>query len=547
MASILGLEIGVNSVRAALVKTALRKVQVARYIEVPIVSLPLAAPEPFMSVEPQPGAATTSGEMARPSTPPSSPLHAAIREVLRQAGPPAPQIVLTMPGEELSIRRISLPMAAIRKLDELLPFEMEALIPFAQDDTLLDHQPIETADGQIHLLAVAAPKGKVRAELESWAALGIDPSEVAAGAAALDGLPMLVPTLATEGPHVVLHFGARRTDVCVLRKGRTELARTISAGVADLVDVEYAASTHGGSTSGAMLLARELKQSLAGWRMQGGAEPEALWVAGEAGSDPRLLGWLSELLGKTATPLGLPEAVGADPESRARFALALGLAARTLGKGRRVDLRKGEFVKKRSMGAIRPLIPLLSACGAAIVLSFMFSVYARWSVADARRTMLEDELARVTRTTLGQETRSVTQARTLLETGRRGGDPLPHFTAYDALQSISEAIPTEVRHDVRRLSIELGDGRSEGHFELQGVVGTIEDRDRISQALGQVQCFRELSNGPVTQSGEDRRQYRIEGDIRCPGDEPPESESRRRRRGGSGGGGAAGAAAGEEG
>ena len=161
--------------------------------------------------------------------------------------------------------------------------------------------------------------------------------------------------------------------------------------------------------------------------------------------------------------------------------------------------------------------------------------------------MLEDELARVTRTTLGQETRSVTQARTLLETGRRGGDPLPHFTAYDALQSISEAIPTEVRHDVRRLSIELGDGRSEGHFELQGVVGTIEDRDRISQALGQVQCFRELSNGPVTQSGEDRRQYRIEGDIRCPGDEPPESESRRRRRGGSGGGGAAGAAAGEEG
>ncbi|MDQ3032914.1 MAG: hypothetical protein M3Y87_10890 [Myxococcota bacterium] len=203
--------------------------------------------------------------------------------------------------------------------------------------------------------------------------------------------------------------------------------------------------------------------------------------------------------------------------------LALALAARALGRGKRIDLRKGEFVARRTTGLVRQHAPLFATCAAAIVMAFFFSTYARWSVLDSRRESLEAQLGEVTRERLGEETHSPTRARTLLASGGTRNDPLPRFTAYDALSSISAAIPTDVTHDVQRLQINLGDDRSGGHFELAGIVGSIEDRDRIAQALGGVECFQEMELGPLTQAPNDRRLYRIEADIRCPGDEPPES------------------------
>lgn len=532
MANYLGIEIGPDAVRGALLKTQLRKVQVARYIEVPIVHS--VAIDPALAAMGAPDGAPAVAHQA-----PVDPVQAAIRELLVQLGPPRPSIIAALPGEEASIRRIELPAAAAKKIDELLPFEMEALVPFDAEQTMLDHQPIETAEGKLHVLVVAVPKDRIRQQLDHLTTLGADPQELAVGAAALDALPLVVPALATEGPHFVIHTGPKRTDVCVLRGGRCELARTISAGVADIADVSFAASAASAMAmpgvrfagTAAERLVRELKQTLASWRMQGGGAPASFQVSGAGGADPRIAAWIGEVLGQPVQLLELPDATPSaqpDPQARARFALALALAARPLIKGKRVDLRKGEFVARRTTGWVRQHAPLLSACAASIVVAFLFSTYAQWSVLDARRALLEDELARVTRERLGEETRSPTRARTLLEGGGSRTDPLPRFTAYDALAAISAAIPADITHDVQRLHVDLGDDRSGGHFELSGVVSSIEDRDRIAQALGQVECFREVELGPLTQAPNERRSYRIEADIQCPGDAPPGGASKRR-------------------
>jgi Tfp pilus assembly PilM family ATPase/uncharacterized membrane protein YgcG len=574
MANFLGIEIGPDAIRAALIKTALRKVQIARYVEVPIV--PLAgsgepAPAPMLAMPPSeafPAAITPPAQP--PLAPPTDPVHAAMREVLRQIGPPPPSIIVAMPGEESSIRRIELPAAAAKKIDELLPFEMEALVPFDAEETVLDHQPIGIDDGKVRILVVAVPKERIRGQLAQLAAWGADPQELAVGAAGLDGLSLLVPALTRVGPELVIHLGGRRTDLCIVGRGRPELGRTISAGALDVADVSFAGasgspyasdappdretfrpradvmSTFRGST--AERLGRELKQTIAAWRMQGGAPITHVHVAGIGLSDPRMIPWLADVLGQPVELLALPDATppsGLDAESRARFALALSLAARPTGKGKRIDLRKGEFVARRTSGWVRQHAPLLASCAAAIVVSFFFSVYARWSVLEARRESLEAQLADVTRSRLGEETRSPSRARSLLETGGARSDPMPRFTAYEALGAISAAIPADISHDVQRLHIDLGDDRSGGHFELAGVVGTLEERDRIAHALGEVACFRELDSGPITQAPNNRRTYRIEADILCPGEdgatEGPtkrggSGRSRSSSSGGSGGG-----------
>jgi Tfp pilus assembly PilM family ATPase len=543
MANYLGIEIAPDVVRGVLVKTALRKVQIARFLEVPI----LAPAVPELVAPPFEGEGTPA-----PLAP--DPTQVALHELVARMGSPRPSIFLSVPGEEVSMRRIELPLAVSKKLDELLPIEMEALVPFDAEETLLDHQPIETAEGKLHILVAAIPKARVQKHLTQFDAWGIDPDELAVGAAALDGLVNVMPSLMTGGPHLIVHFGSRRTDACVLARGHVELARTISAGIADVGDAGFASSGGFGSEyagSAAERLARELRQTLAASRMQG-IEPAAIHVSGFGAHDARVLRWVSEITGHEAQMLAVPDAMipgqrgalvpsGLEPEVRASYGLALALAARALGKARRIDLRKGEFAPRRSSGFLREHTALVASCAAAIATAFFFSTYAQWSVLESRRTMLEEQLAEVTRERLGEETRSPSRARTLLEGGGTRSDPLPRFTAYDAIAEISSAIPEGITHDVQRLHVDLGEDRSGGHFELAGIVSSIEDRDRIAQALGSVECFRELELGPLTQAPNDRRLYRVEADIRCPGDEAPEDaqgrRGRSRSRSGSSGGG----------
>jgi general secretion pathway protein L len=566
VATLLGIEVGTRTVRAALVRTQLRSITVARYTEVsldemrmlaaapppmpvaaaPIAGLPEASALPMDApAAPAPVEGTAPVELAA-----DAPLRLAIAEVLKRMGVSSATIVADMPGEDVSLRRLELPPAAARRLDELLPFEMESLIPFDAAETLLDHQLAEPPEPtKIRVVVCAVTRAKVRARLDVLANAGADPEELVPGPVALGGLAMLMPVLATEAPQMLVHVGYARTDVAILRKGKLELARSISAGLDDVREVGFAREAPYGS--GAERLYRELRQTLATHRMQNGADLEAVRVSGDVEAGEALLGWLGAALDKTPIPLempaapevtsatiGVPGGAPADPLRAPAFALALGLAGQSLVRGKHLDLRRGDLAKKRSMGAMRELAPLIGVCASFVIVAYFYSVYAHWSVLTARRAVLEAELEEVTTQRLGEGTRSASQARTLLEQGRQSPDPLPAFDAFDALLALSNAIPDGIDHDVQRLQIELGDDRSGGHVELQAVVSSIEERDRISEALGEVPCFRNLELGPMTQSGEGRRQYRLEMDLQCPGTATTEGGSRRgrgrgRRSGGS--------------
>lgn len=605
MATIVGIEIYEHVVRGVVVRTALRKAQVTRYLEVPIeeagapapwIQTPLVAPStgtlpgaaaPPLSVDVNPAAqiaapssdafpgapapwapvtpeaavdaavaevttsaseVTTSGEGERVSIAPDDPIAAAVRRLLKLAHVPGTATIACYPGRELSLRRIELPAAAAKKLEELLPYEVEAVVPFDSETSVLDHQPIETADGQLRVLVAVAPRERVRARLDVLAAAGLDPMELAAGAAALEGLTHLVPELQGGALQLLLDVHADRTDVCALRKGHVEFARTISVGADEVLapraglgaQAFEGAAPREVSGPAAARLARELRQTLMSIRLATGAEPSAFWLCGEV-EDPALAPWLSEILGAMPVPLplpGEPVVAGVVPESesverRARYALPLALAARTIGRTKRLDLRKGDLAPTQSMGAIRRFVPLAASCGAAVLCAFLFSSYAHWSVLDSRRAALEERLSTVTRERLGEETVSPVRARSLLESGSQRADPLPRFTALDALGAISASVPTEVEHDVSRLHIDLGDDRSGGRFEMQATVDSIEDHTQVVQALTQVPCFREVELTSSTQATDDRRSYRVSGEIQCPGDAPrEETSSRSRRRGG---------------
>ncbi|MBX7191215.1 MAG: hypothetical protein K1X94_04130 [Sandaracinaceae bacterium] len=536
MAIYVGIEQDSFSVRAAIVRSQFGRTQIVRFVELWLSQFPAAE----HVLEASPGDA--------PATPaPPSPARQAVAEILRLAGPNA-ELVAAMPTEDVSLRRVELPAAAAKKVDELLPFEVESLIPFEADAALLEHQSIESTDpSKLRLLVCAAPKARIRQRLDELAAAGIDPGALVPSAASLAGLASFLPTFAAaEAPQMLVCMLVDRTEVCIVRKGRCELARTISAGHRQIEEIGYAEPPIG---SEAERLVRELKQTITSYRMQGGAEPEGTWLLGLTDPSGMLVRWAAAALGRSVELFAMPDVAAApkasepalDPVAKARFAVPLGLVGQVISRQRTIDLRKGEFVRTRQLGLARELAPLLGVAAAAVFLAWGFSVYAQFSVLRARREVLESELARLSRTHLGQETTSVSEARDLLERGRTNPDPMPQWTALDALLAVSNAIPDTITHDVQRLQIDLAQDRSEGHFELQGVVGTIEESDRIRASLAEVRCFQNLAQaGATTPAADGRRQYRLEADIRCPDERRASDETGRRRRRSSGGSGGSG-------
>jgi type II secretory pathway component PulL len=547
MAIYVGIELDAPIVRAAIVRSQLGRMQIVRYVELEHSAFP--DPEPtFDGAVPEP---TSAQPGATPQ--PTSPQRRAVAEILRRAGAGA-EVIASFPSEDLSLRRVELPAAAAKKADELVPFELEALIPFEAEVTLLDHQGFESGDpSKLFLLACAAPKARIRDRLEELAHAGLDPLALVPSAPALGGLTTFVPALAGDAPQLLVGLGGARTDLCVVRRGRTELARTVTVGALHVEEVGYGAPPPG---TEAERLVRELKQTITAYRLQGGADPQAVWVVGAVDPSGMIVRWLASALDRSVDVLPLPDPAPTsskvpeaplDVVTKGRFAMPLALVGHVLSKQRYLDLRKGEFVRTRQLGLVRELAPLLGVAAAAIFVAWGFSVYAQFSVLKSRREVLESELARVSRTYLGQETTSITEARELLEQGRANPDPMPQWTALDALLAVSSAVPAGVRHDVQRLQIDLAQDRSEGHFELQGVVGTIEESDRVRAALAEIRCLQNLEqSGATTPAADGRRQYRLEAAIRCPDERRASDDSRRGRRR-SRTGGASGASGGEGG
>jgi type II secretion system protein L len=498
MARILGLDVGTTAVRGAVLRTALRKVELERYVEAPLAPAEPGAPE---------GPAGRADALA-----------SAIRQVLAAVGKAPDGIVVAIAGEDASVRPVELPAAAQKRIAEVLPFELEAVLPFPAEDAVIDYQPIDKDGARVRLLAAAAPRANVASLLAELGDAGVAPQEIAVGAAALDGLVGLVPELAGAGPYVVLDLGAHHLDINILHHGRTEIARTVGAGIAGLPQNEGE-------------LTRALVQTLASFRAAGAPAPIKAFVCGGGALLEGLGPWLGRLLGEAeVVTLSLPPAPGADDVTRPLFARATALAGRTLLKGKRLDLRQGEFAQRRAMGALRAQLPLLAACAGAVVFAFVFSTWSSYRLLGERRQTLETELARVTLDAFGEATRDPERAKRLLD-GRTGAqDPLPRFDAFDALDAISRAVPGDVVHDTRRLEISIGTGEREGKLELQGTVSNIAERDRVVEALGANACFHDIENGRTSPAvGQDRVTYTIAAVINC-GTRPAPTKNRTRSR-----------------
>lgn len=481
----LGIDVGSAAVKAAVVRSAYRKLSIVRIASADV--------------------STSGGALAA--------VRLAVAKALEGERQPADAVAAAIDGSRASIHRLRVPATAQRQLGDVLAYELEAQIPFDLEGSVFDWRLLETrgspraAEDALSVIAAVARIDDVRSRIDLIRdAIAQEPERVCVGAPTLGALSPFVSGLTEEDAVAVIDLGARGSEVLVIEHGEPVFARTLSTGTEGLPGT-------------ASRLARDIRVSLAAHRAQGGMAPGRLYLCGGGAYVSGAEGFLS---GELEIPVQLlPEpaldvaGLGDAARDLPRYAKAVALALSLAGRGTGLNLRRGPLTYERGFSWVREKIPLLAGLAAVILVSFAFSTWARFYGIHKERDTLTAALGDVTKEVLGTEVTSAREAQDLLgkEVGSSDEDPMPHADAFDVMVRLSQAIPFSMTHDVEELDVQ------KGHVVLRGVVGSIPDAQAIATTLSDDACLSDVKIKSTTQAvGSDRQKYVMEFDVKCPED-----------------------------
>ena len=530
MALLCGVDVGARSIRAIVVRTGLKRaLAVERVVEQPL--------------QQDPSGATPREEVI-----------SALKAVMTRLPQGLEYVYAAMPGDQIVTRVVDLPDAAARRIEQVLPFELEGNIALDVGDCVVDQQQVGPPDRTTHklkVLAAVVPRTRVAERLALYAEGGLDPRELVGSALVLGELASLTPAAPEGLATAIVDLGHDRTDVVIVRGGTVELCRTVSRAGRHLTaalqreltltaaraeEAKAAVGLSGRPDLGAEHamtvqrvgtclrtdiepLVRDLRQTLGAYRASSGAPVGQIVLAGAAARMAGLPEYLETELGVTVSVFSFPLVPGAPPaDDGPAWAKALALALRGATRAKRIDFRKGAFAPKSDTRQARGVVVGSVVWLAVLAVAWGFSAFAHYSVLQNEHESQVVQLQTLSKQLLGEEIDDFVRAQALVKGSRSDSDPTPQLDAFAVLDELSRRVPREMTHDLDDLDVRPD------RVTMRGQVSSLGDVDGLYTALSEVECFPQIEKGRTTRTVDGSRQkYTFEVTVRCPsGDEEEE-------------------------
>ena len=165
------------------------------------------------------------------------------------------EIVTALPCQDVFVRTLSFPFRDASKLAQIVPFEMENLIPMPLEDVTVGSLLLparESLEGQAKVkgsdvLVTAAPKAKIAEHLRFMASADLNPSVITIDGMALFSVSQFLKEEGAQvpGDMAIIDVGASKTTLCLVHEGRPVLLRTVLWGgnhLTHALAVRYACS-----------------------------------------------------------------------------------------------------------------------------------------------------------------------------------------------------------------------------------------------------------------------------------------------------------------
>ncbi|NLH49585.1 MAG: pilus assembly protein PilM [Myxococcales bacterium] len=538
---VLGIDIGQTEIKAVLVEASWRTYAVlGAYLE-PVPSaeevahrLPPAAPEPAPATEKatEPPAETApENEPVAPAgeeTPP--PWVFALADLLKKHQLEFNEVTCSLPGTRATTRILTLPFENRRRIEQILPFELENQVPFDLDEMHLSFEVLgKDPDGGFRVLVALTPKPEVAMFLRHVSQAGVDPrlldlSPYGLFAAARQALPQEM------GAYAVLDLGSNHADVVIMNEGQLADLRSIPVGgevfdraVAETLRLDPVraeavkrekASLNANDVLGQALRGAavpffiRLRQTLQGIRSEKGIVVTRLYLTGRGGFLDGLAAALAEELAVEVDwlapfPAETPAFAGPpDRLQQARFGRALALASRGYDPLRKValNLRHGPFIYRRQQLAIKSSLRSIAIIGGIIVLLLAYNIIAGHMQKRRQLQQVQDQIVQLYMKAFpggAPPLQPLDQFRSQIgktmakyhAVGFFGDDNL---RAIEILKGLSELIPPNIVVDIKKFDL------TTESLKLEGEVGSFPDVDALEEALKKLPAFKQVKKESST-------------------------------------------------
>ena len=156
-----------------------------------------------------------------------------IRELISEQKIKTKDVVTSVSGHSVIIKKINLPMMTRSELEESIQWEAEQYIPFDINDVNIDVQildPAGDASGQMEVLLVAAKKDMINDYTAIVQEAGLTPVVMDVDSFAIENAFELNYDVGPDDTVVLVNIGASLININILRGGMTTFTRDITLG-----------------------------------------------------------------------------------------------------------------------------------------------------------------------------------------------------------------------------------------------------------------------------------------------------------------------------
>ncbi|MEW6776746.1 MAG: PilN domain-containing protein [Bdellovibrionota bacterium] len=596
----IGIEWGPFGVRLARVEASLGSVEFASYeahslkapVEVPASPPPEgAAPAAEAAPPPPPANGGTPPAAAAEELPPdpNAPVftpedmtrQATLAEIVRTGAFQGRFSAIALPSPAVTTRIFQFPFTSKKKIDLVLEPEFEGVTPFEAQGFILDHVPLDQADGGARHLAFGCERKHIAHELTLARGAGIEPRILGVAGATLAALPLFVgeppapvpsetpaegeapPPAESPAPSsgaatepvrkkytasrfnleaapcaALLYISEAEASLLVLRHGKPWLLHGSGAGLPVLWG-------QGTPTLRARVLGKELRRVLTGFESNFGEGPSEIWALGAGVAEAGLLSALQEELGLPVKPARLdPAAVGekavAVLEKHPEAALAIALAFQS-AREKYVpapNLRRKDFAFRNQWRDILEPLALPGAILAAVLVFFLINTLLAFGNYRRQLDITRAQLRQLYQDAKGGEPPAdpVAALRQELEEKRQRLDvfqTISGVSILNILAELSKSIEKDVTLDFENFRIDSDrvtvNGRTENYESIDKIKGYLQKSPLFKEV-----DFRDTNPDPSNQKIKfilaltlttAAEQEEAAGETGEPaGDTPPESE-----------------------
>ena len=438
-------------------------------------------------------------------------LSVALESLVQKMDIGAAACVASFPAERISYRNIQVPFKEPKKIRQILPYELEPMLPFAADEQVIDFVALKATSHDDHtdLISAAVEKTVLKSFLDTLATHNIEPETVTIGGYAT-ALSLIRPAQAPKNM-LLIDIDKRNGSVFIVFSGEIYMIRPFT------IQPETGTSTVE-SIGTSVQRTWSAFEEIMGLDFQ----PEKVYITGVGLEGPSLEQHLSQILELPVQQTDIAEAFEitkhhhpTHPWNSLQMDNALALALMQTEGINGFNFRKGPFaIRKFWIEHKKSLIK--TGIIAALVLVIAFSnVILDVYILQKKVTRLNQQISDVFSATFPdvkkivdpyQQMRAKIEAakKTVVSPTKNGHN----LRAIDILNDLSRLIPAETDVNLARLVI------GPESIVISGDTDTFNAVDDIKSRLEQADAFKKITISSANIDRSDNRiQFKLKVDL----------------------------------